>query len=246
MPSIQPVALPHSPLYRVGWPPDPFVLPDWRYARPDGAFGGRYDDPRAGHGVPPRERYRILYLASQPEGAYGETVAQFRPSVKTLSQYGGRLPLGVQPSIPRDWRVARRLGSAVLFMTLRVADLDAADTVQALRSVLAPMAARLRLPNIDLSAITGPERELTRTAALYIYNQRDAQGQPLYAGVRYISRLKREWECWAVFADRVRYRSLRIDVITADGPHLYEAVRLLHLAIEDDRGALIVPAQLMS
>ena len=83
MPAIQLAALPRSPLYRVGWPPDPFVPPDWRYARPDGAFGGRYDEPRAEQGVPPQERYRVLYVASQPAGAYGETVAQFRPSLTT-------------------------------------------------------------------------------------------------------------------------------------------------------------------
>lgn len=241
MPSNQLAALPRSPLYRVGWPPDPFVPADWRYARPDGTFGGRYDDPRAGQGVPPHERYRILYLASQPEGAYGETVAQFRPSVTTLSRHGGRLPFGTRPAIPRDWRVTRRLGSAVLLMTLHMVDLDAADTVQALRPVLAPVAGRLPLTDIDLSAITGPERELTQAAALYIYEQRDAQGQPLYAGMRYVSRLKREWECWAVFADRVRYRPLRVDPIDAADPHLYEAARLLDLAIEDDRGGLIVP-----
>ncbi len=242
MPSLRLATLPRSPLYRVGWPPDPFVPPDWRYARPDGTFGGRFDDPRAGQGLPPYERYRILYLASQPEGAFGETVAQFRPSVKTLGQYGGRLPFGVRPAIPRDWRVTRRLGSAVLFMTLTVVDLDAAETVQALRPLLAPVADRLHLPDIDLSAITGPARTLTQAAALHLYQQRDAEGRPLYAGLRYVSRLKWEWECWALFADRVRYRPLRVDSIAADDPHLYEAARLLNLAIEDDRGGLIVPA----
>ncbi len=214
--------------------------PDWHYGRLDGTFGGRYDDPRAGQGAPSHQRYRVLYLASQPAGAYGETIAQFRPSVKTLSQYGGRLPFGIQPSVPRDWRISRRLGSAVLFLMLRVVDFDAADTVQALRPVLAPVAARLQLPDIDLSAITGPRRELTQEAALHVYTQHDAQGQPLYAGMRYVSRLKREWECWAIFTDRMHY-PLHIDPIAADDPHLYEAARILDLAIEDDRGGLIVP-----
>lgn len=84
MPTIQPASLPRSPLYRVGRLPDPFSPPDWSYARPDGTFGGRYDDPRGQRGVPPQGRYRVLYFASQPSGAFGETVAQFRPSMKTL------------------------------------------------------------------------------------------------------------------------------------------------------------------
>lgn len=70
----------------------------------------------------------------------------------------------------------------------------------------------------------------------------DTKGRPLYAGLRYVSRLKREWECWAIFADRVRCRPLRVDPIAADDLHLHEAARILNLAIENGRGGLIVPA----
>lgn len=241
MPAIQLVTLPRSPLYRVGRPPDPFVPPEWRYVRPDGTFGGRYDDPRGRRGVPSRDRYRVLYFASHPAGAYGESVAQFRPSVKVLDQYDGRMPFGIQPTIPRDWRVGRRLGAAVLSATLPLADLDAAETVQALRPVLAPVAMRLQIPDVDVSAITGPRRELTQEAGLHICGQRDGQGQPLFAGIRFVSRLNREWECCAVFADRVRHRPLRVDPIAADDPHLYEAARILGLAIEGESGKSTVP-----
>lgn len=242
MPSIQSVALPRAPQYRVGWPPDPFVPPEWRYARLDGTFGGRYDDPRGRRGAPPQGRYRVLYVASHPAGAYGETIAQFRPSMRTLHRYGGHTPFGVQPAVPRDWRLARRLGSAILFVTRPLADLDAAETIQALRPVLAPVALRLQVHDIDLSVTTGPERELTQEAALYLYSRHDAQGQPLYAGIRYGSRLNRKWECGAIFVDRVRYRPLRIDSIAADDPHLYDAARTMGLAIEGDRGGLVVPS----
>jgi len=82
--------------------------------------------------------------------------------VKTLDQFAGRTTFGGLPSIPHDWRVGRRLGAAVLFVTLPLADLDAAETVQALRPALVPLAVRQRLPDIDLSAVTGPQRELTQ------------------------------------------------------------------------------------
>lgn len=78
--------------------------------------------------------------------------------------------------------------------------------------------------------------------ALHLYSQHDARGQPIYAGIRYLSRLNRELECWALFVDRVRYRPLRVDLIAADGPHLYDAARILGLAVEDDRGGLITPS----
>src|SRR5581483_9415711 len=158
MPTIQVVTLPHAPFYRVGWPPDPFTVPDWRYAQPDGTFGGRYDDPRGRLGIPPSARYRVLYIASQPAGAFGETVAQFRPSMKLLSHYGGRMPFGAHPIIPRDWRLARRLGVATLIATLPIADLHSGETFHALRPMLAPLAERLQVSDIDLSAVTGAAR----------------------------------------------------------------------------------------
>ncbi len=167
MVDVQTATLGLAPLFRVGRIPDPLTPPDWRFASPDGTFDGRFDDPRGRHRVPSRDRYRVLYVASQPAGAYGETVARFRPSVRTLSQAGGANPFwraghGV---IPRDWRVARRIGATVIFVTRPLVDLAHPETMQALRPMLAPMAARLRLADIDLSAVTGPQRELTQEAA---------------------------------------------------------------------------------
>ena len=238
------VPAPRSPIYRVGHAPDPFRPPDWAYARADGTFGNRFDDPRGRHGVPTSRRFRVLYVASQPAGAYGETVAQFRPSLKVLASLGIAHPPGSRrgrPVIPRDWRAARRLGVAVLRPALRFVDVEDPDTIQSLRSVLAPVAVALGLPDIDLSAITGPQRQLTQELALHVYSLSDASGRPLYGGLRYVSRHNREWECWAVFADRLSQRVVRVDPIAADDPGLYDAARILGLAIEDDRGGVIQP-----
>ena len=56
-----------------------------------------------------------------------------------------------------------------------------------------------------------------------------------------VSGRAREWECWAVFADRLLQRVVRVDPIAADDPGLYDAARILGLAIEDDRGGIIQP-----
>lgn len=218
--------------------PDPFAPPDWRYAQPDGTFDGRFDDPRGRRGVPPSGRYRVLYLGGHPAAAFAETIARFRPSLETLTRIGGRPGRGI---IPREWRAARRIGATVVFAPLPLADLDDADTHQALRHVLAPVATRLGVEDIDLGALAGPQREVTQEAALHIYQQRDEAGAPLFAGLRYVSRLNTSWDCYAIFADRLRQRHLKVDLIAADDPHLYEAARLLGLAIQTDRGGLIVP-----
>src|SRR5207248_4702134 len=93
------------------------------------------------------------------------------------------------------------------------------------------------LPDVDLSAVTGPARALTQEAARYIYDQRDSAGVPRYAGLRYFRCLNPQWECWAVFVDRLHHRVVRSgEVIRADDPGLYEAATLLGLGIEDDHG----------
>jgi len=55
--------------------------------------------------------------------------------------------------------------------------------------------------------------------------------------VRYLSRLNPDWECWAVFVDRLRHRVVRSGAdLRADDPGLYEASALLALGVEDDHG----------
>lgn len=244
MADVQTATLKRSPLFRVGRVPDPLAPPDWRFAASDGTFDGRFDDPRGRYGVSPRHRYRMLYLASHPAGAFGETVARFRPSIRTLSQIGTsssfqRHGHGI---IPREWRMARRIGATVISVDLPVVDLAHAETIQALRPVLASVAARLGRVDVDLSAVTGPERELTQELALHVYQQQDREKKPLFAGLRYVSRFNPQWECWALFVDRLRQRPLKVDMIAADDPHLYDAARVLNLAVEDDKGSVVVPS----
>lgn len=69
-------------------------------------------------------------------------------------------------------------------------------------------------------------------AARYIYEQRDATGRPLYDGIRYLSRLNTAWECWAVFANRLRHTVLRALSIPAHHPGLHDAARFLGLAVD--------------
>lgn len=35
----------------------------------------------------------------------------------------------------------------------------------------------------------------------WAFEQRDGNGAPFFAGIRYLSRLDTNWECWAVFHD---------------------------------------------
>ena len=72
-------------MFRVSRGFDVFDPPDWAWAQEDGTFTNRFDDPGAYRGIPEEERFRVVYCATQPVGAFGETTAHFRKSLKTLA-----------------------------------------------------------------------------------------------------------------------------------------------------------------
>ena len=175
-PQLVAVALPVTGLFRVARGIEPFAPPDWAYAHDDGTFGNRFDDPRAAGGTPAEKRFRVIYCASSRAGAFGETLARFRVSLPVLEALGSidddesvadALTGAVDPASPRrglvkaEWRLARRIGQTVLDPTLRFADVAAVESMQYLRTALAPLANRLGLPDVDLSALTSQQRLLT-------------------------------------------------------------------------------------
>ncbi|MBX6763700.1 MAG: RES domain-containing protein [Rubrobacteraceae bacterium] len=235
LPAVRPPGL----VYRVARGLDVFAPPDWAYALPDGTFGNRFDDPSADRGVPEGERYRAIYCATERAGAFGETIARFRPSIELLAGLEAieddepldpELRGGV---VPEEWRLSRRVGSTRLASSLLFADLPAPETMRILREELAVVAKELGLEDLDLSAVTGPHRRLTQEAARYVYDLNDPSGQPIFAGIRYISRLNPTWELWAVFHDRMRHEPGEVaEPIRADDPGLVEAAAPLGLSVE--------------
>lgn len=212
---------PPGGMYRLArGPADPFTPPDWDRADEDGTFGNRFDDPAADEGKLPAERFRVIYCATQRVATFGETIARFRPSLTLLSQLEAidddeplneSLSGAVDPEdpqrglIPADWRLRRRIGHTVLDPSLVFVDITNAATMQHLRTAVAPLADRLHITDIDLSSLTSQQRRLTQGVARYIYDRVDSSGTPRFAGIRYPSRLNSEWECWAIFDDRIRH-----------------------------------------
>jgi hypothetical protein len=223
------VQTPTSPVYRVGRGPDPFAPPDWLYAQTDGTFGGRFDDPSGRRGIPTSSRFRVLYFATEPAGAFAEVLAHFRPDLAVLAALGSSPPPAA--IVPTAWRIVRRLGATILNVRGSFVDIGDAQTLKMFRHVLAPTALALNVPDLDLSAFSGPARRLTQEAARFVYEQHDHGGAPLYAGIRYTSRLHRSWECWAVFSDRLRLAAARVEFITAHDPGLLQAASVLGLKV---------------
>jgi hypothetical protein len=105
--------------------------------------------------------------------------------------------------ITEEWRSKRHIGHTHLPPSLRFADITTSSTLQHMRRILAPDIHRLKVDDLDLSTVTSPQRKLTQLCARYIYEQIDEKGMPAFAGIRFLSHFDAEWECWAVFENRL-------------------------------------------
>lgn len=146
---------------------------------------------------------RVLYTATELEACYRETLGRFRPSpaMRALitAAEPGMMALG---AVPADWRVRRVKVRGLAEAQGPVVDLESPETHEALNNLMSPMLAQQDLPLIDASSVRGMNRILTRAIATLVYRQQDSTtGVPLYAGIRYVSKLG-PFECWALFGDR--------------------------------------------
>ncbi len=248
---LEVVLPPAGPVYRISRGTDLFVPAPWDIADPDdGTFRGRFDDPGKLTGIAESQRFRIIYCASQRTGAFAETIVRFRLTLDALSKLQEVSQSKHCPFVshtlfdPDDpargivtatWRLRRRIGSALLDQSLRFVDIASPQTMNHLRSVLAPAASSLGFQDVDLSTMTGYHRLFTQLCARYVYERRDERGAPVFAGIRYVSRLNPNWECWAIFDTRMVHQPRDAEAIETDDPDLVEVGALFGLSIEGDQ-----------
>ena len=111
--------------------------------------------------------------------------------------------------VPADWR-QRRLAVKVKFTDetgrfadgVQFLDVESADTRAVLRDELGDVLAYYGHADLDVPTVRGADRRVTRMIGQWAFDAVDEDSQrPIYAGVRYLSRLDSDWECWAVFDD---------------------------------------------
>ena len=153
--------------------------------------GNRFDIPGAG----------VLYGATKAEGGFAETLAGFRPRASMVGAFNKLTPEPgrVLPGqVPAAWLNTRRLRTFDETGSLPFVDLESPATHAYLTEQAAPVLLHQGLENLDFAAVRGPNRLLTRAIASWLYSRTDEHGHPLYAGIRYVSRLG-DFECWAIF-----------------------------------------------
>jgi hypothetical protein len=178
--------------------------------------------------------YGVLYFGSGLEVCFGETLARFRPSLDVLALVGdewrelGFMAVG---SVAADWRQRRTAVHVKLPSALSFVDVESPVTHQFLRRELALGLSAIGLTDLDVSTIRGPDRRVTQMISEWAYMATDGD-RPRYAGIRYESRIRSGWECWALFDDE----ELDIDVvetvpITLDMPELLDVAALFGLQV---------------
>lgn len=217
---------PAGPVFRLGRGKDPWEWPDWSYAKPDGTFGNRWDDPQG--------LYRVLYACSQRLGTFIETLARFRPDphvVAGLSAISGDAGNALRPGeVPKSWLSNRRIGeatfdgdcvavghsSSLAWLAIQMADRLAEYSIDELDAA----AIRLSLPRAFTQEISRRVFEIT------------AGGRRRYAGIAYQSRLGDEFENWAIFEPAVLEPKLAENLAETDAD-LQEALARLGLTLID-------------
>jgi hypothetical protein len=192
-----------------------------------GRVGNRFDSATGEFGV--------LYFGSTLEACFGETLARHRPStavIATVKEEWERLGFMNVGAVAADWRT-RRTAVEVSLGADRVMpflDIEAVETQSLLRRELALGLSSLGYQDLDVAVVRGPDRRVTRLVAEWAFRQTDGTGEPLYAGVRYVSRICSEWECWAVFDD-VDLEPLGTKPITLDMPALQHVAKRFDLQV---------------
>jgi len=225
MPGPHAVRPPEGGLWRIARGEDPLAPPS--SVRGMAAAGtNRFDPLTVDCGV--------LYFGSDLDTCFGETLARFRLSLSLLAvveedwRENGFMDIG---TVAADWRQRRsavhvRVPSSATFL-----DVESEVTHQFLRKELALGLSAIGLDDLDVATIRGPDRRVTRLISDWAYMANDG-GQPQFAGIRYESRIRSGWECWALFDDEdLELEVLETLPIVPDMPALQRVAQLFELRV---------------
>lgn len=215
-------AIPPEILYRVGR--NSGLLNYSTISPSDAALpnaGNRFDVPGGG----------VLYAATARTGCFVETLARFRPTPRMRELLEDEPGFMITGGVPQDWRLQRSMATLAVRDPLPFLDVEASETHAFLSKTLASQLVQLDYAdNLDLSDVTNHDRRLSRLIALHAYTAADDSGNPLYSGIRYMSRVGSRWECWAIF-EGCEVSLIGQPPIDIDDPDLQQVANLWDLRI---------------
>lgn len=213
---LEAVEAPAEGVWRVGRSSDPLAASRSEDSEiSDPKTGNRFDSPTGDYG--------IVYFSTQLEGCFGETLSRYRPDAEVRALVAeewrerGWMNVG---DIPAEWRQDRvEVLARFPDRGSRFLDVESAETREALLPHFGALLAHYDYEDLDVPTIRVKDRRISRYISKWAYERESKRGNPLFAGVRYVSRLDSKWECWAVF-DRTRIESIRRRPILVTDPAL--------------------------
>lgn len=202
------------------------------------------EQDKSGRWDAPSGEYRVLYCATQAEGAVGEKLADFMPNAAAAVRIEAFLEGQPDPEFGDDYLEVSldaeditsfgwTLASAPATPGSRYIDVWHPATTVALLPRAASLLREVGLHVLDIRALADERRGFTRRLGAVLRAGATAEGGELRAsGLRYDSRLPPRWECWALWeplaldADSAHVRQVDIDT-----PALRRAAELLGVVL---------------
>lgn len=226
---------------------EPFVLPEVAMVTPPSGglwrVGRAVDPMRASVCSPDVERsarqgnrfdtsdFGTIYMGSTLEACFGETLARYRPKPDLAALVAEDWKSFMAPGqVAAEWREKRSTVHVLPGADHMFVDIEAIETREYLRKALALGLSALGYEDLDVPVIRGNDRRVTRLVAQWAFRQSDEDGFPLFHGIRYLSKLNTEWECWAIWED-FKIAAQRVESIPADHPALESVANLFGLHV---------------
>lgn len=132
--------------------------------------------------------------------------------------------------IPAAWRETRSIFLIDCVDPLPFLNIEDPRTLSFLDYELANVLQEIGVnSSLDISLIRGSNRRLTRAVSVWAANQLDEDGEFLYSGIHYKSRLG-DWECWAIF-EETEVKIVETQEIGRTNPDLLAVANLYQLTI---------------
>ncbi len=230
---------PADGLWRVGRLPDPVDIPPTPERLVDEGVPlletNRWDDANG--------EFSTLYAATSPEACFAETLAMFRPTdvVSRIDAFMDEEPDDgadfelVSGVVPADYIHGRALAHFAVPADRTFIDVDDAKTHAALNAAIPDVPANCGLDRFDRGVLMTQDRRITRRVARHYYDLSQAHDHHACCGIRYESRLDRQYECWAMFVPPLPFDPSQAEVthLTWSDERLRAAAERLSLTLPE-------------
>ncbi len=195
--------------------------------------GNRWDDPDGS--------YSTLYCATTAECSFAETIARYREKKDLLEkidkflsgpadvEYDFEVTPGV---VPEDYVANRTLGHADVEDNSNFVDVDHTDTHGVISKGIRPLLDTFDLASVNHNVVCSRDRRISRPIARCLYGCAQTTDYHNVFGIRYVSRLSDEWECWAMWEPTpLLLGTASEEPVTWDNTDLQNAAKKLGLSL---------------